>query len=309
MAEQNLDTPEKQGDKKVLLWIFILILGILNVVLIYLNFREKNEKEVVQTQKQELQTNFDATAQKLDSISNELNLRITEVKRLGGDVTSLMQVKEQLEADKVSIRGANRRSAAEYDEKIRTYETLLVERDKEINKLKGLNEQLYTENTTLKTQKNQLNDSISNIQQEKTKLSEQVAIASVLTVENLAINALNDRGKERDGGEYKARQLEKIKVVFNLGENSVAQVGGKEIMMRLTEPDGATLYDTGMGGGTFTVGGQETYYTAKQDILFDNTRQPIVFTYSKGTPYKQGKHTVELYADGYKIGTGSFVVK
>ena len=309
MTEQNLDAPEKRGDKRALLWLAILILGVLNVVLIYLNFREKNEKEAVQTQRQELQTNFDATTQKLDSISNELDLRITEVKRLGGDVESLMKVKEQLEADKVSIRGANRRSAAEYDEKIRTYETLLVERDKEIAKLKGLNEQLYTENTTLKTEKNQLNDSISNIQQEKVKLSEQVAIASVLSVENLAINALNDRGKERDGGEYKARQVDKIKILFNLGENSVAPVGGKEIMMRLTEPDGATLYDTGLGGGTFTVDGQETYYTAKQDILFDNSRQQIVFTYSKGTPYKQGKHTVDLYADGYRIGNGSFVVK
>jgi len=309
MDDQNLDSSEKKGNKKILLTLFIIALIVVNGVLVYLNFKNKDEIEVAQTEKEQVSEELKGTSAKLDSISNELDIRIAEVTKLGGDVESLMKMKEQLEADKKSLRGANRLSARNYEEKIRTYEELLVARDKEIERVKKVNDQLFTENTTLKTQKNQLNDSINTIEQEKKKLSEQVAIASVLKTENLAINVINAKGKEKSGGEYKSRQVDKIKISFNLAENSVAKIESKDIMMRLIEPDGATLYDTGMGGGTFTADGKEAYYTAKQEILFDNTRQQVSFVYSKGTPYKEGRHTVELYADGFRIGTGTFVIK
>lgn len=309
MDDQNLDNSEKKGNKKILLTLFIIALLVLNGVLIYLHFKNKEEIEVAQTEKTQVSEELKGTSAKLDSISNELDIRIAEVTKLGGDVESLVKVKEQLELDKKSLRGANRLSLQKYEEKIRTYEELLVARDKEIERVKKVNDQLFTENTTLKTQKNQLNDSISTIEQEKKKLSQQVAIASVLKTENLSIRAINAKGKEKEGGEYKARQVDKIKISFNLAENSVAKIESKDIMMRLIEPDGATLYDTGMGGGTFTADGKETYYTARQEILFDNTRQQVSFVYAKGTPYKEGRHTVELYADGFKIGTGTFVIK
>jgi regulator of replication initiation timing len=309
MDDQNLDNSEKKGNKKILLTLFIIALIGLNVFLIYLHFKNKEEIEDAQNKKEQVSEELKGTSDKLDSISNELDIRIAEVTKLGGDVESLVKVKEQLELDKKSLRGANRLSAQKYEEKIKTYEELLVARDKDIEKLKKVNDQLFTENTTLKTQKNQLNDSISTIEQEKQKLSEKVAIASVLRTENLSIRAINAKGKEKEGGEYKARQVEKIKISFNLAENSVAKIESKDIMMRLIEPDGATLYDTGMGGGTFTADGKDTYYTAKQEILFDNSRQQVSFVYSKGAPYKEGRHTVELYADGFKIGTGTFVIK
>ena len=89
----------------------------------------------------------------------------------------------------------------------------------------------------------------------------------------------------------------------------MAEVASKDIFMRLIEPDGAALFDLATGGGTFMVEGKETFYTAKREILFDNSRQQVSFVYDKGNPYKEGRHIVELYADGYLIGQGSFVIK
>ena len=59
-------------------------------------------------------------------------------------------------------------------------------------------------------------------------------------------------------------------------------------------PDGAALYNLSNGGGTFTVDGQESFYTQKQDVVYENTHQPVEFTYAKGADYKKGIHTVEL---------------
>ena len=306
MAEQN---QEKQGSRKILLTIFIIVLIALNGVLLYLNIKNKEESQQKDVVIQAKDAELDANTVKLDSISKQLDLRIAEVQRLGGDVEQLTAAKEQLEKDKVSLRTASNAERRRLMEKVTDYETLLTAKDEEIAKLKNVNQELYTENTTLKTKANQLNESISAIESEKQVLAEKVAIAAALKSENLAINAINEKGKERDGGSYKARQLDKIKVSFNLAENKVAEVAAKDIYMRLIEPDGAALFDLATGGGTFIVEGKESFYTAKKEILFDNSRQNVTFVYDKGNPYKEGKHIVELYADGYMIGQGSFVVK
>jgi cell division protein ZapB len=306
MAEQN---QEKQGSRKILLTIFIIVLIALNGVLLYLNIKNKEESQQKDVVIQAKDAELDANTVKLDSISKQLDLRIAEVQRLGGDVEQLTAAKEQLEKDKVSLRTASNAERRRLMEKVSDYETLLTAKDEEIAKLKNVNQELFTENTTLKTKANQLNESISAVEKEKQVLAEKVAIAAALKTENLAINAINERGKERDGGSYKARQLDKIKVSFNLAENKVAEVAAKDIYMRLIEPDGAALFDLATGGGTFIVEGKESFYTAKKEILFDNSRQVVTFVYDKGNPYKEGKHIVELYADGYMIGQGSFVVK
>ena len=306
MAEQN---QEKQGSRKILLTIFIIVLIALNGVLLYLNIKNKEESQQKDVVIQAKDAELDANTLKLDSISRQLDLRISEVQRLGGDVESLTKAKEDLEKDKVALRNASSAERRRLMEKVTDYETLLTAKDEEIAKLKTVNQELFTENTTLKTKANELNENISAIERDKQVLAEKVAIAAALKTENLAINAINERGKERDGGAYKARQLDKIKISFNLAENKVAEVAAKDIYMRLIEPDGAALFDLATGGGTFMVEGKETFYTAKKEILFDNTRQNVTFVYDKGNPYKEGKHTVELYADGYMIGQGSFVVK
>ena len=82
----NEQTPEKQSSRKILLTIFIIVLIALNGVLLYLNIKNRDENTVLTQQKKETQANLDLTEAKLDSISNELHVRIAEVQKLGGDV-------------------------------------------------------------------------------------------------------------------------------------------------------------------------------------------------------------------------------
>jgi cell division protein ZapB len=57
------------------------------------------------------------------------------------------------------------------------------------------------------------------------------------------------------------------------------------------------------------IEGKEMFYTAKQEILFDNTQQMLSFLYDRGQEYEEGIYKVELYADDYLIGTGTFTIK
>jgi hypothetical protein len=69
------------------------------------------------------------------------------------------------------------------------------------------------------------------------------------------------------------------------------------------------LFDVARGSGTFELDGKETFYTEKQEILFDNTQQQVNFLYEKGSEYLPGRYVMELYTDGYLMGSKSFRVK
>ncbi|HYG19152.1 MAG TPA: chromosome segregation protein SMC, partial [Ohtaekwangia sp.] len=139
-------------------------------------------------------------------------------------------------------------------------------------------------------------------------LATKVAIASQLKAENLKIVALNDRGKERESP-FKNRQVGQLKVEFNIAENEVAPIEGKKIMIRIIDEDGQVLFDVARGSGTFIYNGKEEFYTASQEILFDNTQQRLTYLYEKGSDYAPGTYTLEIYTDDYKMGSGQFSVK
>ena len=160
----------------------------------------------------------------------------------------------------------------------------------------------------MKTQKNQLGDSINRLSQTREDLATKVAIASQLKAENVSIVGLNERGRERESP-FKSRQVGKLRIEFNIAENNVAPIEGKKIMIRIIDENNQVLFDVARGSGTFLYQGKEEFYTASQEILFDNTRQKLTYIYDKGSDYAPGNYTLEIYSDDYLMGTGTFVVK
>jgi hypothetical protein len=142
----------------------------------------------------------------------------------------------------------------------------------------------------------------------KDELATKVAIASQLKAENIAMVSVNGKGKEKESP-FRKKQLEKIKVEFTIAENKVAPIEGKKILIRVIDENGQPIFDTTKGSGTFMLEGREEFYTAAQEILFDNTQQQLAFVYDKGSEYTAGTYKVEIYTDGYLMGTTQFVVR
>jgi len=308
---------EQKQDRKTLLWAALAVLLLLNLVLVYFIYHEKQEnvaKDEIITAKTE-EVLFIKT--KLDSISAELDVKIAEIRKLGGSVDSLVVLKERLEKDKRELKNANTYSAANYNKKIRSYETILSEKDGELTQLRqqlGLattkNEELNQKVTGLESERQQLADSVTSYSVQNKELSEKVNIASALRAENLTVNAVSSKGKESKGGKYRSKRIDKLKVNFQLGENAVAQQNSKEIFLRILDPDGAVLSDMATGSGSFMYNGQELIYSSKQTVAFNNTRQSVDIFYGRGgIPLKDGNYSIEVYSEGFKIGQGGFTVK
>lgn len=295
-------TPPKKSNKTMVY--VVAVLAVLLVAALVVNFvREKNLRE----RNSELMVAYS----RLDSIGSQMQQKMVEIEQLGGNIDTLRMIRDSLETEKESLLKSKTRSAKQIKQlkaRVEGYRELLVMKDSEIKQLKKVNTQLVEENTELKTEQNTLHKTLRKAKETQDKLTEKVEIASKLEAENISVAALNSKGKAREN-EFRARQIAQVRVTFNIAKNDVAPVAGKEILMRIIDANDNVLFDVARGSGTFVLDGKETFYTAKQDILFDNTEQQVTFMYDKGSEYLPGRYVMELYTDGYLMGSKSFRVK
>ena len=310
MATSQVESQDQSGANKtkpLLIIIGLLTLTILVILFLFYQNNQASSREL-QNNKQELSETYN----KLESISNELDLKIEEIQKLGGDVEELRLIRETLEMEKEQLQNDSNLAQKQYAKirnRVEGYRELLVKKDEEIGELKRLNEVLYSENTELKEEQKTLNKTLSEIQLDKQTLAKKVAQASQLEAENIKVIGLNSRGNGKERDRYRNSQLAQLQVTFKLAKNDVAPIEGKDIIVRVLEPDGNVVFDVARGSGTFMHDGKEMYYTSKQNILFDNSGQELSFLYEKGSEYNEGRHTVEIYADDYVIGSTSFEVR
>ncbi|GAC1377683.1 MAG: hypothetical protein NVSMB30_25090 [Hymenobacter sp.] len=312
------ETPDpRSNNSRVLLWVaLVLVLLGINGVLFYLNQQKGQKNEELTTEVKAKDSKLQDQIKQYEALKADFERQSQELQALGLSNDSLEAKIASVNADLLKLRSfkAGSFSIAQqnlFKQRALNLESQLRKKDDDIAQLKKDNETLYTETTTLKEKQNKLTDTISTIARSNKELTEKVGVASHLQSENIKVAIITSRNKEKvdDKEEFKARKVEKIKVTFNLARNDVSPKETKAIYLRILEPDGAALYNLSTGGGTFTVDGQEAFYTQKQDVVYDNTRQRLEFIYAKGAEYKKGQHTVELYESGQLMGKTTFTLK
>jgi len=271
---------------------------------------------------------------RLDSISNQLEVRMIQIKKLGGRVNELEAARQQILGDQKAISENPDMGQIEIQRKLAYYLRLIGQKDLEIKKLRKENFVLSARNDSLSREAKILQDGLSNVQKalrdssltfgvkqkelsersrilevRNQELSDKVNVAAALRAEGVNVYAISTRGKETGAQNQKAKKLEKIRVIFHLQENSLATKEIKTVYLRIIEPTGITLSDYSLGSGTFPFKGKDLVYTAKQRIFYENNHQSVEFIYSRPNSYREGRHEIELYSEGFLIGLGSFEVR
>ncbi|MBP6055828.1 MAG: hypothetical protein KA527_09320 [Cytophagaceae bacterium] len=325
MQSDSMSSREKRLERLVyLLTVLVFLLaGVLYIEKYQPNFwaSEQGQEDFVE----------DAQA-RLDSISQQLQVRMVQIKRLGGRVNELEKARLQIEGDQKELAEHPEMGQAAFQKKLAYYLRLLGLKDQEIKKLRRENVVLIARNDSLSREAKLLQDGLTNVQKalrdssatfgiEKKELSERsrvlevrnqeltekVTVAAALRAEGVNVYAISTRGKET--GVQKAKRIDKIRVIFHLQNNPLATREIKTIYLRIIEPTGNTLSDYALGSGTVMFKGKELVYTAKQRIFYENNHQSVEFIYARSTAYREGKHEIELYSEGFLIGLGTFEVR
>ena len=314
--QSDYPEPRRRSNTLLLLLAAVLVLVGINGVLFYLNRQSKTETEQLTTQVKVTDTKLQTQIKEYETLKTSYEHQSQELQKLGLSNDSLEARIAGINSDLLRLRSfkAASFSLAEqrrFKQRALSLESQLRKKDDQIADLKKSNENLYTETTTLKQRQNQLSDTLSTIAKTNRDLTEKVGVASRLQADNIRVSVIQRNNKEKgdDKEEFKARRVDRLKISFGLARNDVSPKETKSIYLRVLEPDGAALYNLSTGGGTFSVDGQEAFYTQKQDVVFDNSRQRLEFVYAKGGDYKTGLHTVELYEGGALMGKATFTLK
>tara|TARA_R110002096_G_scaffold118253_1_gene256053 strand:+ start:7822 stop:8745 length:924 start_codon:yes stop_codon:yes gene_type:complete len=303
---EKIDKSSINVDKgKNILIIVLVILVFLSGWRLLNDHREKSQKseEIFLLSEENSHLNF-----RLDSMTEELTSIIKEIDSLGGDIEALVKVKEQLIKERKLDKSRSAKDIARLNAQIDSYLTLLEEKDADIVRLKAQNVQLFSENKELKTTKSEIEEEVVKLNIKTVDLENKVSIASRLKAENIVVAAVNSRGREREG-EFRNRQLERLKISFNIGDNKVAEAGMRDVYVQVLSPNEQVIFDIAKGSGTFELDGKEHFYTSKQDFVFNNTRQQLTYFYEKGSDYEKGTYSVKIFSDGAEIGRSAFEIK
>ena len=291
-------------DKKLIyiLSVIIIIFIVVSSYLIYNNIQKEKIRIKQQTELDELYID-------LDSVSNVLNdKKILTISQLGGDIDSLLILKENIETEKREFRNRAYAQINRLQGKVDGYRELLLAQDEEIEKLKKLNEQLFEENKEQKVEINTLNDKITNINRSNKKLEEQIEIAGRLEIKDIEIVGIFRNGSTKINS-FKNRSLNKLIVNFTVLENSLSKIEVLDIYLRIIKPSGQVVYDISKGSGSFTFDKRELFYSIKDEILIDKSEMTYNIEYVKSEELNKGEYQVILYTNNYEIGRSEFIIK
>ena len=243
------------------------------------------EYENLNTQYQNLenQTQFiknDSILHKYTEAKSKVEKLLAELKTQ--KITSNKRIKE-LQDEIKSLKGL-----------MRHYIAIIDSLNKENAGLRAENVQIKTENKKLASQ--------VNIAQEKTAhLEERMELAEKMNITNLNLTCLKKNGKT----EKKIKKAKQLMVTFTISPNNSTPVGEKELFVRITNPEGSLLG----GGRTFVFEDADVPYTDSKKIEYDGQEMQVTIYWNVDVALNQGEYRVEVFADNYRLGSRSFMMK
>ena len=318
MAERPKKSPEQapkksggKGAKQGLIIGFIVVLLGINGTQLYLWYEQKQQKAADDKQIAEQKVTIDEKSSEVDSLLQQIELRIQEKIELEGNVEELLAAKEELLVLNQKFKKDAKNAAIYYrkwKEMKNQYEPMLRNQDEEIAQLKARAEELNNLNTELKEEKVVLTTNIKELESENAVKADSIRMAQVLQADKFKVTAVKKNGKEKFAELYKAKELVKAKIEFEIDKNPVAPIGGRELYIQIKDPSGATLNDIS-GGGKFNADNKEMFYTLKDSFNYQRSKAWRTLYFENDTPFTTGEYSIVVYADKERIGSGTFTVK
>ncbi len=303
---------QRKNSSKIYYIIIIIILLALNGLFIYNYFN--TDKKLVQTEEKLFAT--DSVRAELDKILGETQSNLDLYKGKNSELDAFLKEKNdslQEYADRIdNLLRSGRLNKVQLAKAMEEIDQLRYYKRKYLNQIDSLSTQitaLNNENKDLRGKVDKEKRQNESLNMENVRLNNKVAIGAKLNVKTIYVTGVKTRsnGKERETN--RASQLEKLRVTYTIDENYVNDPGEKTIFMKVIGPDGATLYNEAAGSGTFTFQGQESLYSVKQQMEFDQKAKEMTTYWTKGSTFGKGSYKLELFIDGFLIGSSNFELK
>lgn len=290
----------------------IMILMALNGIFVYNYFT--TDKKLVKTEEKLFAT--DSVKVELEKVLGQTQNELDQFKGRNSELDAFLKEKNdslQEYAERIdALLRQGRLNREQLNQALDEIDQLRYYKRKYLSQIDSLSnhiQKLNRENSTLKENVDKEKRKNENLTMENIKLGNKVAIGAKLQTSAIFITGVKKRGNGKERETNRVSQIEQLKFTFNIAENYVADVGTKDIYIKIIGPDGATIYNEASGSGTFVFQGQESLYSLKKSVDFTQDAQSVTVYWTKGSEYGKGKYRAELFADGFKIGDSEFELK
>lgn len=285
-------------NKKLIVSAIVLLCAGL-IVFLVLFLREKkagNEMaQLFELEKEEMSNDYLSYAQQYDELQEIItndSLRVL----LDREKMRVQRLLEELQAVKRSDAAEIMRLKKE----LKTVREVMRNYVMQIDSLGRLNKQLGDENKKLKRRNEEVVSQVSTLKEEKEALTEKVTIASKLNASNIVIEKNNKRGKTA----RRIKDLTQLVFHFNIDRNPSAESGVKTVYLRIMKPDNSVL--TKSSGNTFAFENTRLTYSIKREIEYGGDAVPVTMYWNVEEFLFEGKYQIDIFIDGNVVGTSYF---
>jgi chromosome segregation ATPase len=291
--------PSKKFDSKNIL---VIVLSVMLVALAVLFFIQRNdhielttqlnnEKDAIQSELQMMVSNYDSIKTDNEELSEDLTVAQAKTKNL------LMEIEQ--------VKRASYEEITSYRNQVNTLRGVMRNLYNQIDSLNERNKALYAENQAVREQYTEVKGINEQLSKEKQDLEQTVKQAQILEAQSILVEGLSPNNRESN----KVARIQKIQVSFTLGKNNTAPRGAKNLYIRIMRPDQLLL--TQSEKDIFRFENLQIPFSAMREVNYEGMELPVnIFWDNTEHPRLiPGTYTVDIFADGYNIGTSTFVLR
>ena len=262
---------------------------------------QKSQIEKVTAEKSSLQTDFDASLVRLDSmhsvtveLGQKLDTKTDEIEKSKVEIRSLLNKKNMTESElaktKVLIKGLNSK---------------IGDMENTIAKLTDDNKVLGEKNQALTSDKENLTKELGSTIVAKQELEQKVDVASTLNASNISITPLNIKKSGKEKESISAKKVDKMLVKFDLC-NRIIKNGSTDLYVLVIGPDGKPVSSGNNFSGVFKTREEgDKFFTAKFPVALETSKsKSVTFSFVPESNFVQGDYKIEIYQNGFLIGHG-----
>lgn len=300
--------PQPKNNTKIYIGIIALLLAS-NIYLFVSRNNISNQKDVVETQfntadssRRAVESDYNAALARLDELTSKNAQMDSLIDDQNGEIAKLKKQIAGILGDRNATKeqlGKAKRLIASLNTKVKTYEERIAE--------------LETENTDLTNKNEVLADERDKTTQENIGLQQKVRLGAVLHVSNIRMTPIDlRRGGKKQKETERAGKVDIMRIMFDIDENRIAESGKKEIYLAISGPDGNLLSNAAYGSGVTTTADNNNlnYTLMKQiDLVQAKPVKDVTIDWNQDSEYKKGTYKIDIYHDGYKVGSGSVTLR
>lgn len=236
-----------------------------------------------------LKENYGEVSDSLATLDSIIMANATEIKELLNYKWEFFTVKKKLDRLQVVAQGYVR----------------------QMDSIVTVNHELTQENFEIKEEIKQQKREYKNLEKLRDDLTVKVDEASILSVYNLKGDPVYFKSGGKEVETDKIRRVNRVRVCFTIGANTIVQPGPKTIYVRIAQPDKEILVP---GRGTeysFISNGETLQYSIKKDFNYQNEAIQFCVNWDKRSTQDMyaGTYHVDVFDGDNNIGHTTFTLK